>query len=256
MTIPKYYILTILIVFCTETLFAQNKVAIINDPDGYVNVHSGPGKNFPIISKINKDEFFYCNITKAGKWVKISEMNEDKEIEGYVFRDRIRLAENLDNSQKKKLLTLILLQQQTLADNFQRAWESNDSLAYQTSRDKLERYGDLKYSPVLEIFPDYFCSIADTNILKLFFSTLWADRGTANETPSFALGDCYICKPNIVLEQLLKIENKKQKELLFDDIEWGLLNYFNVDENEKSDNEEFNKLKAQLDNERKPAHNN
>jgi hypothetical protein len=49
-----------------------------------------------------------------------------------------------------------LLKQKTWADNLQRAWKSNDSLAYQTSSDKLEKYSDLKYSLVLEVFPITF----------------------------------------------------------------------------------------------------
>lgn len=250
---PRNYILTILIVFCTLTLFAQNKVAIINDPDGYTNVRSSPGKSFPIISEIKKNEFSYCDLPEGKEWVKIVEMNEDKEIEGYIFSHSVQLIEKLDNPQKERLLTRILLQQKALADNFHRIWINNDSPAYQTAIKKLERHADVQYSPILEIFPAYFCSTTDTTLLQLFFSTLWADRGSANETPSFALGDCYICKPNVVLEQLLKIKDKKQRELLFDDTEWGLLNHFNIKENGKSDNKEFNKLKRQLDYERKKA---
>ncbi len=59
--------------------------------------------------------------------------------------------------------------------------------------------------------------------------------------------------PDIVSEQLSKIKNTEQKELLLDDIEWGLLNHFEVEEGAKSDNKEFNKLKARLDRERTKA---
>ena len=46
---------------------------------------------------------------------------------------------------------------------------------------------------------------------------------------------------------------KEEKKLLFDQIEWGLLNHFDVDENMKSGNKEFNKLKSRIDFERKKA---
>jgi hypothetical protein len=57
----------------------------------------------------------------------------------------------------------------------------------------------------------------------------------------------------LVVEQLAKIKNTEQRKSTFDQIEWGLLNNFNVDENGKSDNREFTKLKARIDDERKKA---
>jgi hypothetical protein len=80
---------------------------------------------------------------------------------------------------------------------------------------------------------------------------MWADNGSANEIPAFSIGECFICKPDMIIEQLKKIKDPEQKNLFLNHIEWGLLNHFNVEENEKSNNNEFNELKAQLDNERK-----
>jgi hypothetical protein len=82
---------------------------------------------------------------------------------------------------------------------------------------------------------------------------MWADKGSANEMPSYSIGKCFICNPDLVVEQLAKIKNTEQRKSTFDQIEWGLLNNFNVDENGKSDNREFTKLKARIDDERKKA---
>jgi hypothetical protein len=82
---------------------------------------------------------------------------------------------------------------------------------------------------------------------------MWADKGSANEMPSYVIGNCFVCKTNIVIEQLMRIQNTEQKELILDLIQWGLMNHFSIDENEKSDDKEYNKLKIQLDNTRKNA---
>ena len=251
----KRYILTILSFLCTLTIFAERKLAIINDPDGFTNVRSGQGNRFPVIATIDKDEFFYCDLTTRDEWIKIIAMKwqNSKQVEGYIHRSRIRLVENLDHKKQKELITQILNRQKILADNFQTAWKTKDSIAYRTTVRELELYSDIKYSPILDILPKYFCSTNDTEILQLFFSTMWADKGSANEMPSFAIGHCFVCKTDIVIEQLKKIEDTWQKELILDSIKWGILGYFGVNEDEKSDNEEFNKLKTRLDNEGKNA---
>jgi len=233
------------------TIFAENKLAIINDPDGFTNVRSGKGREFPIIDTIKKDEFFYCDLKTEDEWIKIIAMKwkNSKQVEGYIHRSRIQLVENLDNKKQKELIVQILNRKKVLADNFQ---ADRDSITYRI-REELELYSEIKYSPILEILPKYFCSTNDIEVLQLFFSTMWADRGSANEIPSFSIGECFVCKTDIIIEQLKKIKNAEQKELIFNNIEWGLLNYFKVDEGEKSDNKEFNRLKIRLENERKNA---
>ena len=252
---PKRYILTILSFLSTLTIFAENKLAIINDADGFTNVRSGQGKEFSVIDTIKKDEFFYCDLTVRDEWIKIVAMKwkDAKQVEGYVHRSRIQLVENLDNKKQKELIVQILNRQKILADNFQIAWKNKDSIAYRTTRNELELYSDIKYSPILDILPKYFCSTNDTEILQLFFLTMWANKGSANEMPSFAIGYCFVCKTDIVIEQLTKIKDTEHKELILDHIDWGLINHFSIDENEKSKNREYDNLKVRLDNERKNA---
>ena len=137
--------------------------------------------------------------------------------------------------------------------NFQIAWKNKDSIAYRTTRNELELYSDIKYSPILDILPKYFCSTNDTEILQLFFLTMWADKGSANEIPSLAIGYCFVCKTDVVIEQLTKIKDTEHKELILNHIEWGLINLFSIDENKKSENREYDNLKVRLDNERKNA---
>jgi hypothetical protein len=252
MTTMRNYILTILTFFCSLTLFAENKLAIINDPDGFTYVRNGQGKDFKIIDTLFTDDFFYFQFIDNSEWAKVTAW-KGRQIEGFVHKSRVQEVEKLDNKKQKELIIKTLERQRILADNFQNAWKSKDSLAYRTTRRELEYYSDTKYDPILNILPKYFCSTSDVEVLQLFFATIWADKGSANEMPSFSIGDCFICNPDMVIEQLTKIKNIEQKKSIFDHIEWGLLNHFDVDENGKSDNKEFNKLKTRLDNERKKA---
>jgi hypothetical protein len=252
MTTVRYHILTILTFFCSLTLLAENKLAIINDPDGFTFVRSGQGKDFKVVDTLFIDDFFYFQFADNSEWAKVTAW-KGRQIEGFVHKSRIQEFEKLDNKKQKELITKTLDRHRILADNFQNAWKSKDSIAYRKTVRELEFHSDTKYDPVLTILPNYFCSTSDIQVLQLFFSTMWADKGSANEMPSFSIGKCFMCKPDLVIEQLTKIKNVEQKKSIFDQIEWGLLNNFDVDENGKSDNKEFNKLKARLDNERKKA---
>ena len=244
--------MTILTFFCSLTLSAENNLGIINDPDGFTNVRSGPGKDFKIVDTLYTDDFFYFDFGVNSEWAKVTAW-KGRQIEGFIHKTRIQEVEKLDNKKKKELIIKILDRQRILADNFRSAWKSKDSLAYRTTVRALELYSNTKYDPTLNILSKYFCLTNDTEVIQLFFATMWADRGSANEMPSSSIGDCFICKPDSVIEQLKKIKNIEQKQAIIDQIEWGLLNHFEVDENGKSDNKEFNVLKGRLDNERKKA---
>ena len=239
-------LLFILTVFYISTAFADNKLARINDSDGFTNIRSGQGKDFPIVATIDTTDFIYCDPTTKNDWVKVIAMKwqNGKQIEGFIHKTRIQFIEKLDNKEQKKILTEIFRKQKNLAEDFQKTRKIKDN---KETRNKLELYSDIKYSPILEILPKYFCATSDTTIIELFFSTMWADKGSANEIPSFTIGECFICKPDLVIRELEKLTNKREKKFIIDDIEWGLLNYFDVGEDGKSNNPEFKKLKLKLD---------
>lgn len=244
--------MTILTFLFSLTLFAENKLAIINDPNGFTFVRSGQGKDFKVVDTLFAEDFFYFQFIGKSEWAKITAW-KGRQIEGFVDKSRVQEVEKLDNKKQRDLITKILERHRILADNFQGAWKSKDSLAYRTTVRLLEFHSDTKYDPILTILPKYLCSTNDIEVLQLFFATMWADQGSANEMPSFSIGDCFICNPDLVIEQLTNIKNIEQKKYIFEHIEWGLLNHFDVDEYENSNNKEFNKLKARLDNERKKA---
>lgn len=247
-------VLFILTLFLTLTSKAENKLARIKDSDGYTNIRNGKGNEFPVIATLARDELFYCDQTNSD-WLKIIALKwqNGKQIEGYIHKSRVQLIETLDLKSKQELLKQILLKQKSLADSFQRAFKSKDSLGYNSTLKELETHAENRYSPVLAILPKYFCETKDTALLQLFFATMWADNGSADEMPSMAIGDCFICQTDIVARQAGMIKNKEQRQSIYSDIEWGLVNHYDVDESGKSKDKDFNRLKKRLDNERKRA---
>ncbi len=240
--------MTILVFICSLTLFAENKLAIINDPDGFTFVRSGQGKEFKVVDTLFSDDFFNFQFIDNSDWAKVSTW-KGRQIEGFICRSRIQEIEKLNIKKQKELIEKTFEKHIIFAFNFQSVLKYND-IVTRNAVNELEFHNDTKYDPILSILPKYFCLTKDVEVLQLFFATMWADKGSANEMPSFAIGKCFVCNPDLVIEQLTKIKIVEQKTLIFDHIEWGLLNYFDVEENGKSDNKEFNKLKARLDNER------
>src|SRR5688572_18941078 len=100
----KNYISTILIFLCSLTLFAENKLAIIKDPDGYTNVRSGPGKEFNVVDTLYNGDFFYFKFIEDNlEWVELTPWKGSR-IEGYVHMSRFQMAENLDLNKQKDLI--------------------------------------------------------------------------------------------------------------------------------------------------------
>lgn len=99
----KNYILFILLfifavkisfVSAGEVLVAEAKalpnypIGVINDPDGYTNVRSGPGKNYSVITKIYKGEYFIIKSTDGEWWSAIAPNGK----EGYIHKSRVKIV--------------------------------------------------------------------------------------------------------------------------------------------------------------------
>src|SRR5215210_5048515 len=61
--------------------------AVINDPDGYTNLRSGPGIQYQVVSKVVNGEIFYV-IYQQGNWWQVR-TREGKS--GYMHRSRIKI---------------------------------------------------------------------------------------------------------------------------------------------------------------------
>lgn len=238
----------ILTFFCISIAFANNKVACIKDPDGFANIRSGQGTDFPIVGTVDTTEFVYCETIPKSDWVKVMTLTwgKKKQVEGYMHKSKIQCIDGLDTKEQKQLLTVIIGKHKVLADKFRIACENKKPKQYREAVDELESDSELKYTPILSILPSYFCATNDSTMIKLFFATMWSDRGSANETPSFAIGECFICNPDLVIGEYEKLATKKEKKVMLDIIQWGLLNHFNVGEDGKSNNAEYIRLNLKL----------
>ena len=62
----------VLLIIC-QTVFAQkNKLAVINDPDGYTNIRSGKGTSFEIVDKIYDSEVFHFVDIPNEQWLEVN----------------------------------------------------------------------------------------------------------------------------------------------------------------------------------------
>lgn len=237
----SFYIIIILTWFCSSALLAESKLAIINEPDGYVSVRSGSDNSFQVIDTLFACDLFFVRIDELLDWACVTELN-GKQVEGYILKSKIQEVEKLETNFKKVLIAKTLERHRELATEFHFALKLKDSLALSKVFWELEIDNDAKYDPILSILPKYFCLTKDTTILQLFISTILADKGSANEMPSFTIGECFICKPDMLVEQINQISDQAQRETIFDSIEWGLRNYFDANEKGESENKEFKRL--------------
>ena len=242
-------LLSALLLFLTLTVSAEPKLVVVG---GATNIRSGQTETSALVATVEDGEFLYCEWTdtervtcRAQKW------QNGSQVEGYVLRNTLQPVDTLDTESRKRLIEKVLKKQKELAER-SRKTDVNDPLAHKATVSELEKYSETKYDPILGILPKHFCLTKDVSLLRSFLETKLADGGSADETPSDAIGECYICEPAIVLEQILQIKSKEQRSSLYDSIAFGLMNsYHRISGKDYATNGEYKKLKKRLDDEKK-----
>lgn len=239
---------------------ANMKLAIIVDKDGYTNIRSNKGSSFDIVGQVKTSDFIYCE-KSTNDWYSVDALQWNRSgesIKGYIHKSRIRIIEDLDFSEQRKILSDIFIEYKKFNDdrnNFINSISTadkhfrneKDSLKFMRFSENDFKFIDTKYDPILMIFPQYFCKTKDLETLDLLLKTIWSNRGSANEQPSYTLGECYLCNEKGILNLLSKITNKEKLSLVIGDITWGLCNHFGVDpESNKITNKEYSRLVKQL----------
>ena len=253
-------LLLILILFNHSQV--DQRLAIIIDKDKFTNVRSGQGLSFEVVDTVRANEFFYCEPTHTSDWYKVTLLkwyiHSGEQITGYIHKSRVQIIEDLKISDQTAIILSVLKKEKQLADRFLESnkkynrvldkWDNkNDSVEYKKAVGELEPYSETTYSAILQILPKVFCNTKDKVIINSFIETMWSDKGSASEDPSFSIGECFACDPKLLSAQIRKIKNKEEKELIVNHIEWGLLNIFSVDENQESTDTKFLELKKQLE---------
>ena len=67
-------------------------LAVIDDPDGYTNIRSGPGKNHKLCTKVNENKRFIV-LSKRGEWRKVFVMQGNGK-KGFIHESRIKIDRN------------------------------------------------------------------------------------------------------------------------------------------------------------------
>ncbi|WP_346317943.1 SH3 domain-containing protein [Chitinophaga sp. YIM B06452] len=236
----------------SAVLHAQNfEVARISDPDGYTNIRTAPNAQSEVAGKLLKDEFFYCE-RGTGDWWKVSSYGT----EGYVHRSRIQLFRDLPDSAKEPVFRSNFQQYAQLTEKFNRAYDRynerekrwknrEDSVKYAETRSEKEKFHETRYAILLGELPGYFCRTKDAAIIKLLFELEIEDSGSASETPDFALGECYICQPDALLQALAAFPRETRSGLCAT-VAFGLGNlssHFDQEENDPA----FKRLSKRLE---------
>jgi hypothetical protein len=75
------------------------RLAVIEDPDGFVNMRSKPEADSEVVLKIQKDEFFVCEPAESDWW----HVEDFFGNEGYMHKSRIRLIKDLPGKALERL---------------------------------------------------------------------------------------------------------------------------------------------------------
>jgi len=204
------------------------ELAIINDPDGYTNIREGQGTHTKILAKIVKDEIFYFIPSKISPWWEASKING---IKGYVHKSRIYPLKDMSNKEKNEFISKIFNIELNLAKNKRKSFEFHTEWV---------NFHETSFVPILDIFSKYICEHKDISVLELFMDILVAEPGSADESPSFALGEIYLCHPGWTL----KAVKQRKSDLINGQLEWG---FKNVTYKKEDQIQNYDKLKEDLE---------
>lgn len=94
---------------------------------------------------------------------------------------------------------------------------------YKVLRAEAEKYGEDAYNPKLELLKEMVCKHKDEELLSKFFEVLISTENSADEYPTWILGDIYLCQSDLVILTFNKLEKAHQK-IIYDDLSFGFAN--------------------------------
>jgi hypothetical protein len=105
-------ILTFTLLILTSICYGQ--FAIVNDKDSLLNVREDGTSNSKVVDRLQNGHLIYCFEDK-GNWTNIDYTKNNKELNGYVYKDRYKLISNFPAlTISKKTETSITLKNDTL----------------------------------------------------------------------------------------------------------------------------------------------
>jgi hypothetical protein len=98
--------LFLLIIFYLPSLYTHAQLAIIQDPDGYVDMRSKPDSSGDVLRKLTPADMFFV-LNQDGDWylIAVNTKNAEQYLSGYIHKSRAQFIHNYDTlgvSQKAK----------------------------------------------------------------------------------------------------------------------------------------------------------
>jgi len=195
--------------------FGQSELAMINDSDGFVNVRADKSIDSEILFNFKKDDFFLCEPTTENWW-KVDNFYAKT---GFVHNSRIRLIKDLLENQQRNLINSSI----SGLNDYRLRYDSLRLILPSEERIKLlrefENFEETIYTPLLPFLSTIFCKNKDVDFLDKYLKIMIVNQMSANEMPSWSLGDCYLCHPDLVIKQI-EYYSGKDREFL-----WNMLTY-------------------------------
>lgn len=243
-------IVIFLVLFTSSNFYSQEwKTGIINDSDGYVNIRTGKGANFGILDLLYPNEIFHYADSTGESWITIRttkcNCNDPhgfySQVIGFVHRNNIEELDKLNVSVRKALFSEIFSTElhfyKQMINSSNQTSRDNDT----TSRKRIV-FHDSQFNGSLNAFTNYLCEFKDEELASQFVELLEEEIGSADESPTFALGRLFVCEPDWTFNQIIN------HMTLMDNLEWGILNaIYHMPEFEANQHRmKYNKLRASI----------
>jgi hypothetical protein len=214
----RHIYLILLLLVCVEGL-GQTELARINDPDGYTNFRKDKGSKYEIKGKFLNGDIFITVPSSDEWWLTISYNN----VQGYIHKSRIRLIKNLPANEIRQVILMSFDTLKVKIHQFESTnWDSS-KLLFQERRNSLENYEEKITNRIYNLVSEQFCKYSDSQLLDIFMKAIIENRNSANESPAWTMGECYICNPDIVIRQISKFPQEETK-ILIEYLDFGFAN--------------------------------
>lgn len=218
--------------------YGQSELAMINEPDGFVNVRTEKNSDSKIIMTIKEGDFFLCEPTEENWW-KIDNFYTKT---GFVHKSKIKLIKELTEKKQRDLIinSIYRLNDYRLKYDSLRLILPNDERVELLR--EFENFEETVYTPLLPFLSKLFCINKDIDLLDKYLKIMIVNKMSANEMPAWSLGDCYLCHADIVIDQIKKYNGKDIEYL------WSLLTFGfeNVTWQREIDIDNYQELKNKL----------
>jgi len=218
--------------------YGQSELGMINDPDRFVNVRADRSTDSEILFKIKENDFFLCEPT-TDNWWKIDNFYGKT---GFVHKSRIQLIKDLKENQQRDLIINSIKG----LNDYRLKYDSLRLILPDDERMKLlrefENFEETIYTPLLPFVSVLFCKNKDTYLLDNYLKVMIVNQMSANESPAWSLGNCYLCQPDLVIKRINNYSGKDREYL------WSMLTFGfeNVTWQKESEIDNYNELKNKL----------